>query len=197
MLFNFIEINLQVAFELTGLVLGLVYLYYEYMASRKVWIFAMILPCVSMYVYYKRGVYADFGINIYYLITAIYGAIVWSGGKNGKAERKISHASLTTRLFCGVAAVAFWCGIYFVLSRFTNSNVPIPDAFTTALSMVGCWMLARKYIEQWIVWIIVDSVSVGLFLYKEIYPYALLYLIYTIVACFGYRKWSRLMAQGC
>jgi nicotinamide mononucleotide transporter len=74
----------------------------------------------------------------------------------------------------------------------TDSTVPWWDAFTTALSIVGMWMLARKWLEQWWVWMLVDVVSCGLYIYKGIYFYAALYGIYAVVAWFGYRKWKGL-----
>ncbi len=89
--------------------------------------------------------------------------------------------------------LALWVGLYLILNYLTDSTVPIPDAFTTALSIVGMWMLARKYLQQWIAWILVDAVCTCLYWYKGIPLYAILYAIYTIIAFFGYRKWLRLM----
>lgn len=192
---DFIKENYSLILEITGLLLGLCYLYYEYKASKWVWLFAIVMPVISMYVYFHRGIYADFGINIYYLITAVYGFIVWNYGGNSRKGVSISRASARVLIFCAMVAVVLWVMIYFILVKFTDSTVPVPDAFTTALSMVGSWMLARKYVEQWIVWIVVDAVSVGLFLYKGIYPYALLYAVYTVIAFFGYSKWIRLMKE--
>ena len=89
--------------------------------------------------------------------------------------------------------MAIWAFIYFVLSRFTNSNVPVADAFTTALSIVGIWALARKYLEQWFVWIVVDIVTSVLYFYKDIPFKASLYALYVIIAVFGYFKWKKMM----
>ena len=84
----------------------------------------------------------------------------------------------------------------YILITFTDSNVPWLDSFTTAVSVVGLWMLARKYVEQWIAWIAVDAVSTGLYIYKELYFTSALYAIYTIIAIFGYYKWKRLMQDN-
>ena len=89
--------------------------------------------------------------------------------------------------------LAIWFGIYMLLVNFTNSTVPVMAALTTAISIVGTWMLAKKYIEQWFAWMIVDAIDVGLYLYKDIPFYATLYAIYTIVAYFGYRNWKKKM----
>jgi nicotinamide mononucleotide transporter len=95
-------------------------------------------------------------------------------------------------IWLGVA-VAVWAVIYFLLSRFTNSTVPVLDAFTTALSIVGIWALARKYLEQWFVWIVVDVVTCGLYYYKDIPFKASLYALYVVIAVFGYLKWRKMM----
>jgi nicotinamide mononucleotide transporter len=79
--------------------------------------------------------------------------------------------------------------------NYTDSNVPWWDSFTTALSIVGMWMLARKWLEQWISWILVDAVSCGLYIYKGVYFYAGLYGLYTIIAIFGYLEWKRKMKE--
>ena len=95
-------------------------------------------------------------------------------------------------VWLGLAA-AIWVAIYFLLSRFTNSTVPIADAFTTALSIVGIWALARKYLEQWFVWIVVDIVTSALYFYKDIPFKASLYALYVVIAVFGYFKWRKMM----
>lgn len=192
---EFIKENISTIIEVTGLVLGLFYLYYEYKADNKVWLFAILMPMISMIVYYTKGIYADFGINIYYLITALYGYILWTRGSKGKdkSERPITNIGLRITVLCVFATAIFWGLIYLILANFTDSTIPIPDSFTTALSMVASWMLARKYLEQWIAWMTVDAVSVGLFIYKEVYFYAVLYSIYTIVAYLGYLNWKKKM----
>lgn len=96
-------------------------------------------------------------------------------------------------LTTAMALAAIFTFLSWSLINFTNSNVPYWDAFTTALSIVAMWMLARKYAQQWLAWFIVDAVCVGLYFYKGIYFYSLLYAIYTVIALFGYRKWLRLM----
>ena len=192
---NILSFIAEHAIEIVGLVLGLFYLYYEYHAKMLVWLFGLLMPMVSMAVYFNAGLYADFGINIYYLLAAAYGLVTWRGTKR-KAAVKITHISMNMLLLSMAVMLVIWYGIYLLLVHFTNSTVPVLDALTTALSIVGMWMLARKHIEQWIAWIVVDAISVGLYIYKDIPFYALLYAVYTVVACFGYRKWCRMMEDG-
>lgn len=176
--------------EIAGVILGLIYLVQELRASPAMWVTGIIMPCISLFVYYRAGLYADFGIDIYYILAAIYGFIVWKRGGRNKAPLPISHMPLRwvppfILLFAAVYAL-----IAFVLVRWTDSTVPYADAFTTALSIVALLMLARKWIEQWWAWAVVDAVSAALYLYKDIPFYAALYLLYTIIAIYGYRKWN-------
>ena len=92
-----------------------------------------------------------------------------------------------------MAFVAALLLIAFVLINHTDSTVPWSDSFTTALSIVGMWMLARKYIEQWWVWCVVDVACSALYTYKGLYFTAALYAVYAIIAIFGYFKWKKLM----
>lgn len=184
--------------EILGTVVGMFYLYYEYRASMKVWIYGIIMPVISLFVYWNAGLYADFGINIYYLLAAIYGWAVWRFGarKSTTAELPITHTPrMAWPLLLASSALVFW-GIGEVLVRWTDSNVPWWDSFTTALSIVGMIMLARKWVEQWLVWIVVDAVSSGLYVYKELYLYAALYGVYTIIAYFGYLSWKQKMKSS-
>ena len=201
--------NIDLIIEILGFSVGLLYLWWEYHADRRLWFASMVMPCISMWIYFSKGLYADFSINIYYLVIAVYGYIVWTRQQrkavndlgscedvSPKSEEQgipITHTPPRMIAVCAGAALALWALLYLGLNYLTDSTVPVADAFTTALSIVGMWMLARKYIEQWIVWIAVDAVCVGLYIYKGIYFYAILYAIYTVIAFFGYRKWHRLM----
>ena len=188
--------------ELLGPVGGLIYLWLEYRASIYLWIAGIVMPAIYIFIYYDAGLYADFGINIYYLLIALYGWLSWktgfclSGKKQDVGELPISHAPKRVWPRIVVAYIVAQLFITWILINYTDSTVPIADSFTTALSIVGMWMLARKYIEQWWVWCVVDVASSALYIYKELYFTAVLYAVYAIIAIFGYRKWKKMMQHG-
>lgn len=184
--------------EVAGLLVGLAYLYFEYHANRLMWLMSVIMPMISTWVYFRAGLYADFGINIYYLLIAVYGYIAWTFGLSRKKSGPLKVTHMRASYYLPViAALALVFGfLAWVLISFTNSTVPYWDAFTTALSIIAMWMLARKYAEQWLAWFIVDAVCVGLYIYKGIYFYAALYAVYTVIALLGYRKWLRMIDEG-
>lgn len=185
------------ALEIIGTLIGLVYLWLEYRASIYLWIASIIMPAVYLFVYYDAGLYADFGINIYYLLAAVYGWWVWKYGNKEKQGEELPITRMPRGKWKMATAMylVFQLFIAWILIRYTDSNVPWCDAFTTALSMVAMWMLARKYLEQWLVWIVVDVVSVALYLYKGLFFTAGLYALYAIIAVYGYWNWKNMMEQ--
>ncbi len=198
--------------EVLGTITGLLYLWLEYRASIHLWLVGIIMPAIYIFVYYGAGLYADCAFNVYYLLAAIYGWAVWRrkvGGAPTDASEAETNARGIERLAAlpprrrlktvgGLAAVtaALFLLIGWVLVRFTDSSVPWWDAFTTALSIVGTWMLARKMLEQWWVWMVVDVVSAGLYAYKELHFTAALYLLYAAVAVFGYCRWLKMITTN-
>lgn len=178
--------------ELSGALIGLLYLWLEYRASIYLWIVGVIMPSIYLLVYFKAGLYADFGISIYYLLVAAYGWMMWRRNQD-KEEPPITRMPLRLYLPLTAICILSLLLIAWLLIGFTDSSVPWSDSFTTALSMVGMWMLARKYIEQWIVWIAVDVVSCILYFYKELPFTAILYGIYAVIAIFGYTHWKSMM----
>lgn len=191
--------------EITGVLVGLVYLALEYKASIYLWIASIIMPIIYLFVFYQAGLYADFAINIYYLLIAIYGWIMWKYGnklrqkvlkkpvyKKEELELPITRTSRRQWFWLTITAIITFFFITWILIRFTNSNVPWMDSFTTALSIIAMWMLAHKYLEQWIVWIVVDIASAGLYIYKALYLTSALYILYAIIAIFGYIKWEKM-----
>lgn len=186
---------MEQALEVLGTLVGLIYLWLEYRASIYLWIASVIMPAIYIFVYYEAGLYADFGINIYYLGAAVYGWLVWKYGHKSADLHELPITKMPKRSWLK-ALVVFLVAqflIAWILINFTDSDVPWWDAFTTALSVVGMWMLARKYLEQWGVWMIVDMVCIGLYIYKELYFTAGLYAFYAIVAVFGWMNWKKLM----
>ena len=177
--------------DITTTALGLAYILLEYKASVWMWVVGFFMQSLGIVLYYQKGLYADCGMEFYYLAMTVYGFIAWMRHKQKTSDLPIRHMPKNTALAWVGLGLVFWLVIYLILSHFTNSKVPIADAFTTAFSIVGIWALARKYLEQWFVWIIVDIVTCGLYFYKDIPFKASLYGLYVIIAILGYREWRR------
>jgi nicotinamide mononucleotide transporter len=137
-------------------------------------------------------------MEIYYILAGIYGLIVWKKTKAKSKHKRVSSSGISrTPLAVWVAIAGVYtvlhAAIYIILVNFTDSTVPFWDALTTALSVVAYWLLSRKFIEQWFVWLAVDIVCVGLYIHKDIPLTASLYALYSVLAIVGYLKWKRIM----
>ena len=177
-------------------ILGLFYIWLEYRASIWLWLFGIIMPALDIYLYWSHGLYGDAGMACYYTVAALYGFAVWKFGRKKSQTTDvmpITHMPLRLYLPTTVFFLLAWGATYYVLITWTNSTVPMLDSFTNALSFVGLWALARKYIEQWWFWILVDMVCCVLYVQKGIPFKAGLYGLYVVIAIAGYSKWKQIM----
>ena len=198
--------------DIVTTVLGLAYILLEYRASLWMWVVGFAMQVLGIVLYYQKGLYADCGMEFYYLSMTIYGYWKWVRGNQRDRSfdtsadssdpqppnlggLEITHIPLRLLACWSVIMVAVWTLIYWLLVTYTNSNVPLADSFTTALSLIGIWALAHKYLEQWFIWIAVDVVTSVLYFYKDIPFKASLYALYVVIAIFGYMKWRRMMTS--
>jgi nicotinamide mononucleotide transporter len=174
-------------------ILGLIYIWLEYRAHIALWVIGIVMPALDIWLYWSHGLYGDAGMACYYTLAAFYGLFVWKFKKTRKKREPLPIIFMPRRKYLPALAgfLAAWAATYYVLITWTNSTVPVLDSFTNALSFVGLWALARKYVEQWLFWIVVDVVCTILYVYKGIPFKAALYGLYVVIAVFGYRKWRR------
>ena len=182
--------------EITGAVLGVLFLYFEIRQSALLWPTGILTSLFYIYIFYTAKFYADMGLQVYYVVMSIYGWYFWLKGK--KQDEEVLpvvrlKANLAWKLV--VITVLIFVLIAYVLVHFTDSPLPYWDAFTTSLSIVATWMLARKILEQWWLWIIVNFVSLGLYVYKGLYPTVVLFTFYTALSYVGLRQWKVSMRQ--
>ena len=116
-------------------------------------------------------------------------------GSRHTEELPITHMPLRAVIPAVAVFLVMWVGIYYILILFTNSTVPVLDSFGNALSIIGLWALARKYVEQWLIWIVADIELSALYVYKDIPFTAMLYALYVVIAVAGYRKWIQIMKK--
>ena len=196
--------------DIVTTVLGLAYILFEYRASAWMWAVGFVMQSLGIVLYYQKGLYADCGMEFYYLTMTVYGFWKWihpspqpAPVENADAKAsaplprreglRVSH--FPRRLVLPWLAITAALGgtIYWLLVTFTDSTVPLADSFTTALSLLGIWVLAHKYLEQWFIWIAVDVVTCALYAYKGLPFKSGLYALYVVIAIFGFFRWRRIM----
>ena len=177
-------------------ILGLIYIWLEYRAHIALWVIGVIMPALDIVLYWQHGLYGDAGMACYYTFAALYGFYVWKFVKTRKKKEPLPIIFMPRRQYLPTIVFFFvaWAAVYYVLVTWTDSTVPLLDSFTTALSFVGLWALARKYVEQWVFWMVVDGVCTFLYIKKGIPFKAMLYGLYVVIAIAGYLKW-RSMAK--
>lgn len=178
--------------DLTTALLGLAYILLEWRASWWMWIVGIVMQALGIVLYFQKGIYADCAMEFYYMAVSVYGLALWLRHRNGKkAPLPITHIPRRHVILWTLALAAMWAAIWAILNYATDSNIPVADSFTTAASIVGIWALARKYVEQWLIWIAVDIVTSALYFYKGIPFKASLYALYVIIAIAGFITWNR------
>ena len=189
--------------EIFGAVTGILYVFLEIRQTIWLWPVGIVTSAVYIWIFFTSKIYADMSLQVYYLIISILGWYWWSADKrpghaggNEESLEKINKLRVTRLTFrTGVALlfvfIALFSFMWLVLTRFTDSPVPIRDAFITSLSIVATWMLARKIYEHWYLWIIVNFVSAILFLTRGLYPTVILYIVYGIMSFAGLSEWKK------
>lgn len=191
--------------------LGLAYILLELRASSWMWVVGIVMQALGIVLYYQKGLYADCGMEFYYLAMSVYGLWRWQAAVHTHTDKRTNKSAETPttirslfssahdRRLAMLGALVFvllWAFIYWLLVTFTDSTVPLADSFTTALSIIGMWALAHKYLEQWFVWIAVDIVTSVLYFYKDIPFKASLYALYVVIAVMGYVSWRKKMTTA-
>lgn len=184
--------------ELVGALAGMVYIFLEIRQNAWLWPVGIVTALFYILVFFQAKFYADMSLQVYYVAISIYGWHQWTKGKfvQDKIQLPVRKTGWQLGILLFLVSLAIYWVIAFILVRYTDSPVPYGDAFTTALSIVGTWMLAKKLIEHWYVWVIVNMVSVGLYIFKELYPTTILYLVYLIMAIIGYFVWRKSGVKG-
>lgn len=179
--------------EIIAAIIGTIYIILEYKASSWLWLFNILMALMYVYVFFDNGVYANMLIQVYYVFIGVYGWLEWKGmlKKGKKEEKKITSLPKNLYLPLTFVTIALSVAITIILKRYTDSQVWVLDGVSTALSIVAMWLLAQKYYQQWIFWIIVEPIIIIMSLKTEMYATALLYVIYTIIAIMGYFKWKK------
>lgn len=178
--------------EIVGAILSLIYLDLSIKQKVSLWFFGIISSVFYIVIFFQTKFYADMSLQFYYVFISIYGWINWKRGKLGSGEELLT-TQLSKRLLLNLVIVTglIYIVYYLILSKFTDSTIPKADSLVGALSVVGTWMLAKKFIENWLVWIVADALCVGLYIYKGLFPTAILFIVYTVMSVVGYWQWRK------
>ena len=189
---------LDIILEIIGVALGLLSVVYAKKNSVLVYPTGMVSTAIFVYLLMKWSLLGDMLINAYYFIMSIYGWYYWSQKKESIYIHRVDFANARERQISVVLfflSLGFIFGVYQVFDRWNNWTAYI-DTLTTAIFFVGMWLMARRKVENWIFWIVGDIISIPLYFVKGLTLTSLQYLIFTIIAIFGYRSWKKILNKS-
>lgn len=186
----YFEIISTSALEYAAVVTSLLYVYFATKGKRICWFFALISTAIYSYIFVAVELFLESGLQVFYVIMAIYGYFTWR--KNSHGSQKIRTWQFRHHIF----NISFSALLTFILGYIFATRVgqesPYLDAFTTVFSIAATFMVAYRVLENWIYWIVIDSVSIYLYQSKSLYLSALLMLIFTFLAVKGLVTWRKL-----
>ena len=183
--------------EIVAFVLAIAMVVCNIRVNPTGWPLAIVSSLLYFALFWNSKLYGDASLQVFFAVVAGWGWWQWLRGTqaDGSALKVRSLGAQGRWLTLGVLAVA-WPGIGLFLKTYTDTDVPWWDAFPTAASLVGQWLLGRKYVENWPTWIVVNGVSVALFAYKGLWLTVVLYLIFIAMSFIGWRAWQRLAVES-
>jgi nicotinamide mononucleotide transporter len=162
-------------------------------ARQKIWSWPTAIVNVSLYtfIFYRSGLYSDMGLQLVYLVLSVYGWYQWLHGGAQRSRLQVSRATSKVWAIAAGVAVVFWLALARYTSTLPGVSLPYLDSGLTTLSLVAQWMMTRKILENWILWIIADIVYVPMYVYKNLYVTAGLYAVFLGLAVLGFVEWRR------
>jgi len=183
-------------FEFTGAILAFIYLILEIRRKWFFWIVGIISSAFYVYIFFLSKLYAEMGLNCYYILMSIYGLYCWKfSSKAGNENQGFNRIYMKTTFLLILVFLLLFLSILIILSRFTDSQVPASDTLIAILSIVATWMTAKKIVECWYIWIFANIFATGLYIHQKLYPTAILFTFYSILSFVGLIEWRKTIKQ--
>jgi nicotinamide mononucleotide transporter len=182
--------------EAAAVVFGIVSVYLS--VRENIWSWPTAIVNVTLYIFVFRGarLYADMALQVVYIVISLYGWYEWLHGGAGKTELRVTRANARLGAVLVAIGLVSAAALGTILGRYTNAALPYLDSTTTATSLIAQWMMARKLLENWLVWVAVDVVYIGMFVYKSLYLTALLYAVFLVLSATGYVRWRKTLVAN-
>ncbi|RAU84487.1 nicotinamide riboside transporter PnuC [Pontibacter arcticus] len=182
--------------EVIGVITGIAGVWLAAKQHIGTWLLGLVSVAMYVWIFYDVRLYADMGLQIFYFFTSIYGWYSWRYGGKNHSEIKVSRITKQEFILSAILGVLFTAVLGYFLENFTNADLSYIDSATTAVSLIGYWMMARKKLENWLLWLAVDAVYVGIYYYKDLYLTSFLYFVFLILATKGYIDWKKEYIQS-
>ena len=190
--------TIDIVLELIGILFGLLSVWYA--KKNTVWVYptGMISTAIFVYLLLKWALLGDMIINAYYFVMSVYGWYYWSKKEEEVIVHPITSTSkkeVKTAVLLFVASILFVFWVYQAFDKWKDWTVYV-DTFTTAIFFVGMGLMARRKIEHWLFWIVGDIISIPLYFFKGLTLTSFQYIIFTLIAIYGYRSWKKILDKS-
>lgn len=180
--------------EAVAVVFGIVSVYLSTRENIWSWPTALVNVALFTVLFLRSGLYSDTGLQVVYFALSVYGWYEWLYGGAGHTAIAVSRTSARAWVILAIIAVVMWGALGAITSRLPGTALPYVDAATTTVSLIAQWMMTRKQLENWVLWIVVDVVYIAMFVFKGLYLTAVNYGVYLVLAVMGYVSWKRSLA---
>ena len=188
MIFDFLQANW---FEIVAAILAIAYLILAMLEDIRCWVAWIISSLMYFFVMYSANLYMEALLQIFYIFIGLYGLYQWRFKADKKDALKITTWSVKNHLIV-ISALVFLTSLSgYILTIYTAAASPFIDAFTTWGAIAASYLVAKKILENWFYWFVIDFVSVFLFISRELYPTALLFIVYLVLVVIGYSAWRK------
>jgi nicotinamide mononucleotide transporter len=177
--------------EYAAVVLGVLCVWLT--VRQNIWCWPVGLAMVTLYIviFFEAKLYSDMLLQVIYVFLQLYGWQSWLHGGPQRSQLEISRVPIARAGLWSIVAVTGTGLLGGSMVRWTDASFPFLDAFTTVASLIAQWLMARKVLESWLVWILVDIVSIGIYWAKQLHLTAGLYVVFLVLASWGWREWQR------
>ncbi|MGB4773867.1 MAG: nicotinamide riboside transporter PnuC [Daejeonella sp.] len=181
----------QSILEVFGVITGILCVYLAAKNNILNWPIAIISVSIYIIIFWETKLYADAGLQVYFFLMNAYGWYFWSKKSNQNKKVPVNRINNKEIIFSVMAIIVFTAALGFMLKKGTDASFPFIDSFCTVCSLVGQIFLARKVLENWLIWIFVDLIYVGVYLAKGLNLTAGMYALYIYIALAGYLTWRK------
>lgn len=180
--------------EIGAVILGLISVYLT--TRQQVWCYPLGIISVFVYIFifYEVKLYADMGLQVFFIVLQAYGWYEWLYGGKGHTTLKVSWASRSVYSINIIFILIATAILGWTLHKLTDASLPYIDSFLAVLSMSAQWMMAKKYIENWILWVAVNIGSIAMYSFKGLYFTTFLYAVYFGLAILGFWEWKKTLS---
>ena len=175
--------------EIIAAVFGVVSVFLSVKQNIWSWPTAIVNVGLYIFVFFESKLYGDTGLQVVYVILNAYGWYHWLYGGKNRTELPVSRTSPRLGAFLIALGTVGTAVLGTILARKTDAALPYVDSLTTSTSLIAQWMMTRKLLENWIIWVAVDVIYIGMYIFKHLYPTAVLYLVWLVLSAMGYFQW--------